>query len=123
MANQKLVWLAWVLGAIVFALAIAQSRAQHNHAAGHGDYLNWSSRKVQNCCDNRDCGALTDDEVQETPNGTQVRIAGEWCPVLGMHYLTRGKSPDWNVAHACVSQNTYAQPCERLLCFTGKGGF
>lgn len=97
--------------------------AQHNHGAGHGEYQGWSSRKTANCCDNRDCGSLRDDEVRETETGTQVLIAGQWCPVLQMHRLVKGKSPDWSSAHACVQPNPTQQPCDRLLCFTNKGGF
>jgi hypothetical protein len=99
--------------------------AQHNHARGHNDYLGWSSGKINNCCNNDDCGTLKDDEVRETATGTQVLIAGEWCPVLREHYITRGKSPDWNATHACVGKTPYytaMPPCERLLCFSGKGG-
>ncbi len=106
----------------VFLCAVA-ARAQHNHGAGHSEYQGWSSGKVGNCCDDRDCGALKEDELRETATGLQVRIDGQWCPVLRQHYLTRGKSPDWSVAHACVSPAPYADPCERLLCFTPAGGF
>lgn len=103
---------AWALPAL----------AQHNHGAGHNDYLGWSSQKVANCCNNQDCGALNDDEVRETQTGPEVRIGDQWCPVLRQHYLVRGKSPDWNTPHACVRKYGEAG-CERLLCYTPKGGF
>lgn len=100
-------------------------RVQHNHAQGHNDYANWSSRKIQNCCNNDDCGEAQDEDVQDTPQGTFVRIEKEWCPVLSQHYITKGKSPDWSKSHVCVGKSTYYMalpPCERLLCYSGKGG-
>ena len=106
------------------ALAVATpSYAQHNHSAGHDEYKNWSSRKVENCCSDRDCGALSDDEIRETATGTEIRIGGEWCPVLPEHRLIRGKSPDWSSPHACINPAEYTPACGRLLCFTPKGGF
>lgn len=114
-----------VLIALAIIMVAATAAAQHNHDRHHSDYLNWSSGKVSNCCNSDDCGALNDDEMRETSSGTEVLIAGQWCPVLRQHYLTRGKSPDWNSAHACVGKNPYwldKPPCERLFCFSGKGG-
>jgi len=107
------------------ALFVSSAAAQHNHASGHNEYQNWASQKILNCCNNDDCGSLTDSEVRETPAGAEVQIAGEWCPVLREHYLTRGKSPDWSVPHACVGKSSYYRslpPCQRLLCFSGRGG-
>ncbi len=104
----------------------APALAQHNHERGHADYQSWASGRTGNCCNNQDCGTLNDDEVREGPGGTEIKIDGEWCPVLREHYIVRGKSPDWNVAHACVGHSNYylsLPPCERLLCFSGKGGF
>ncbi len=115
--------LASVLMTGAFLLFMAGVSAQHNHSAGHSEYQGWSSGKVGNCCDDRDCGALRDDDVRETQTGPQVRIDGQWCPVQRQHYLTRGKSPDWSVPHACVSVQPAADPCDRLLCFTPRGGF
>jgi hypothetical protein len=101
------------------------ARAQHNHSQGHDEYKSWSSRKVANCCSDRDCSGLAENEVREDASGTQVLILGQWCPVLREHYIVRGKSPDWNVSHACINKSSYwtASNCERLLCFSGKGGF
>ena len=99
--------------------------AQHDHARHHGEYRNWSSGKVGNCCNDDDCGTVRDDELRQSPSGTEIRIAGEWCPVLREHFLTSGKSPDWQSAHACVGKTEYwlsRPPCERLLCFVGTGG-
>ena len=115
------------MAAVLVAAFSFPALAQHNHAAGHSDYIDWRSiRAPHSCCDNRDCGNIPDSEVRETATGTQVRISGTWCPVLREHYLTRGKSPDWDTAHVCIqpiSPYNVADPCGRLLCFTGKGGF
>lgn len=68
---------------------------------------------------------IPDADVREGASGTEIKIDGEWCPVRREHYITRGKSPDWNTAHACILRPylTTAPTCDRLLCFTGKGGF
>lgn len=107
--------------------------AQHNHSHGHGDYKSWASGKTENCCDDRDCGSLKDDEWRESAAGTEVKIEGQWCPVQREHWLKRGKSPDWNKAHACIvprrplcdedgCHDDTRSPCDLLLCFSGKGG-
>lgn len=103
----------------ILFLLCAPAFAQHNHERYHSDYENWSSRKTANCCNNQDCGSLSDNEVRQDANGTSVLIAGQWCPVLPIHLLTRGKSPDWTAGHACVRKNPDVPPCERLLCFIG----
>ena len=105
--------------------------AQHNHHRHHNDYRDWSSQKRSNCCNNDDCGTLKADEWRHSRAGVEVLIAKKWCPVLREHFLTRGKSPDWNVAHACVQKPMADEnsgeiydpdPCQRLLCFSGTGG-
>lgn len=101
---------------------LAQVSGQHNHAQGHSDYMQWQSPKTSNCCSNQDCGSLSGLDVRETAQGTQVQIDGEWCPVLSIHRIIRGKSPDWSVAHACVSKNPELKTCDKLLCFVGRGG-
>jgi hypothetical protein len=112
----------WIV--IVLALVATEAAAQHNHARGHNDYATWASRKTGDCCNNMDCGALNMEEWRETAEGTEVRISGEWCPVLPQHFLIRGKSPDWSQAHVCVQPDVnYStgrkSACERLLCFSG----
>lgn len=116
-------------------LFVTTARAQHNHAAGHSDYKDWASERTDNCCDDRDCGALEDGEWRESAAGTEVKIEGQWCPVLRQHWIKRGRSPDWNKAHACIQHRSGTMcddgacyedernPCELLLCFSGKGGF
>ena len=112
--------------AVCLVLGVPPATAQHNHERGHDAYQSWSSRKVANCCSNRDCGVLRADETRETNAGTQVKIDGQWCPVLREHYIVKGHSPDWNASHACIRPQypnaPQTDPCERLLCFSGKGG-
>lgn len=98
-----------------------ESMAQDHHSEGHADYSSWASKKTSNCCNNQDCGQLKDAEWKEDAEGTHVLILGKWCPVLSEHWITKGNSPDWEHAHACVNKNVNFIPvdvCERLLCFT-----
>jgi hypothetical protein len=65
------------------------------------------------CCNDDDCGAIRDDEWRETTTGTEILIRGRWCQVEKEQFIYRGKSPDWNVAHACI----FGKPpnkCDRL---------
>jgi hypothetical protein len=95
--------------------------AQHNHDQGHHAYMAWASKKTGNCCNNQDCGSLEEGEWRETEQGAEVKILGEWCPVLPEHLIIRGKSPDWTKPHACINKNMslVSHPCHRLLCFAG----
>lgn len=117
----------WLLAALVAGFSFLMPMkigAQSNHALGHGEYQNWSSRKVENCCNNRDCSALNKNQWRSsTETGTQVLIETTWCQVQEKHYVIRGKSPEWRYAHACIRSYTYdSDICERLLCFMGPGG-
>jgi hypothetical protein len=116
----------WIAAAALAAFSFS-ALAQHNHSDGHDVYRTWKSpRAPQSCCNEQDCSGIDDSEVRQTATGTQVRIDGEWCPVVpSLHYLIpgSGKSPDWAVNHACVRKYSAATPCERLLCFMPKGGF
>jgi hypothetical protein len=100
-----------VYSTIVYAIGIAfcaalalypkTAPAQHNHDEGHTDYSEWASSRTWNCCNEKDCGDLNEDEVREVPTGTEVLVKTEdnepkWCPVTKAHYLTKGKSPDWS---------------------------
>jgi hypothetical protein len=78
---------------LLLLLMVTPAFAQHNHERHHNDYQAWQSLKTPNCCNNVDCGAIKDDETRQTATGIEIRIAGEWCPVLSTHLLTRGKSP------------------------------
>lgn len=109
----------------IFAAFPLAASAQHNHAAGHNEYQNWSSQKTSNCCNNDDCGQILDTQVRATDKGYEVAIDKQWCPVLREHWIIRGKSPDFSSYHGCVGKSAYYKelpPCERLLCFAGKGG-
>lgn len=118
---------------LLVLVSAAPALAQHNHGAGHNDYKGWATPTIADCCNNRDCGSMHDDDVRDSAKGTEIKIEGQWCPVLPKHYITKGKSPDWNKSHACVRPKANGcdeggcyedttSPCERLLCFGGKGG-
>lgn len=122
-----MVLLVLLLALLVHTIALAQQEPAgsdpfyQSHAAGHNDYVNWASRKTANCCNNQDCGELADENWRKTNEGVEIKIDGEWCPVLPEHYLTKGKSPNWSKAHACIIRLNHNQttPCNRLLCFAG----
>ena len=117
--------IALCLCALLSCLLASPAFAQHDHARGHNEYQNWASKKTGNCCDDKDCGILNDDQVRETTTGPEVKVRGKWCRVLPEHFIIKGKSPDWNKPHACVNydfRTTYADDCDRLLCYSGKGG-
>ncbi len=79
----------------IVAIFPVSAMAQHNHSEGHPDYLSWESKKTSNCCSNEDCGDLNEDEIRETPTGTEVWVhsqgdpAGRFCPVKEEHYLVK----------------------------------
>lgn len=113
-----------------WALCPLTAAAQHNHSEGHPDYLSWESKKTTNCCSDQDCGDLNENEIRETATGTEVWVTsaseatGRFCPVQPEHYLTKGRSPDWNKPHACINhKGNYGNPCDALLCFVPKGGW
>ena len=111
-----------LLWCILISFLACGAQAQHNHAQGHNEYSGWSSLKTGNCCNNQDCGDLADNEWREKDGRVEIEILGAWCPVNQEHYVVKGKSPDWTRAHACVNKNpnaTFANPCDRLLCFMG----
>mgnify|MGYP001609994146 CR=1 FL=1 len=94
-------------------------------AKAHDPYTGWASQKTSNCCSNQDCDVLPAEDIRQTSNGTEVRVGVEWCSVRGEHYVIKGKSPDFTVHHACINKNpdaTFANVCDRLLCFMGNGG-
>jgi hypothetical protein len=79
-----------LIAALLLVLMSPLALGQHNHSRGHSDYAGWSSGKVSNCCNNDDCGELADDEFDDEfkdgPDGPQVLIDGQWCPVKREHY-------------------------------------
>lgn len=111
--------------AVVCMVLFDHAYGQEHHAQGHADYQNWASPKTSFCCNNQDCGALPDSQTRNVETGTQVLIAGQWCPVLMEHRVVKGKSPDWQHRHACIraAQDVdNGDPCQRLLCFMEGGG-
>src|SRR5215475_14129772 len=114
--------MAWFSLTAFLALVSYPTRAmaQHNHDEGHLQYLQWQSQRTTNCCNSNDCGFLKDDEWRQGAEGDQIKIRDKWCPVKTMHYITKGKSPDWTHAHACVIKHGYfPDDCDLLLCFFG----
>jgi len=100
--------------------------AQHNHTQHHASYQSWVNKDGKGCCNDRDCGELADQDERNTATGTEVRIEGQWCPVLTYHYLKSGNAPNWQTSHVCVSLTLADDdrgPCQRLLCYQPKPGF
>lgn len=118
-----------MIGALAFGLVLlagaffAKPVFGHDHHRHHASYRNWQSPKTDNCCNHQDCADLPASRYRQTAAGEFVEIAGQWCPVLAVHRLKRGSSPDMSVPHACirVAPNPDDQ-CERLLCFVSGGG-
>lgn len=113
-----------VLAALLLCLLCLPAAAEDGHAMFHAYYQNWLNADGQGCCNNQDCHPIADKDVREVPT-LEVRVGGEWCPVLPRHYLRTGNAPDWSTAHVCVLSNAsyqYKSPCERLLCFQPKPG-
>lgn len=123
---------ALMIAAIAALMSAAPAAAQHNHAAGHASYQNWVNQNGGGCCNGQDCGALPDADERTVQGKLQVRIEGQWCPVLAWHYLKTGNAPDWTTAHVCVQrpiadyesgEPDTRSPCERLLCYQPKPQF
>lgn len=113
--------------AILALLALATAaQAQEHHGRHHPNYNNWVNKEDRGCCNNQDCGELSEQNERATAAGTvEVKIDGEWCPVLPHHYLKRGNAPDWSTSHVCVqkySAMANASACQRLLCYQPKPG-
>ena len=107
--------LLWPLGAM----------AQHNHHQHHANYQSWVNKQDKGCCNNQDCGELQAENERMTRDGVEVRIEGEWCPVLSHHYLKKGNAPDWSTSHVCVQKHSMmasVPACQRLLCYQPKPG-
>lgn len=124
MIRLLLIALALIL---LFLLALYPlAHAQSNHAQHHtAHYQNWINQADKGCCNDRDCGELADENERTTAVGIEVKIEGQWCPVLAQHYLKKGNAPDWSTAHVCVRKPIYGEGsfvCERLLCYQPKPG-
>lgn len=111
---------------VILALLIAPSfvHAQHNHAQHHANYQSWINKADKGCCNNQDCGELAGADERTDGGALQVKVLGEWCPVLPHHYLKRGNVPNASVSHICVAKYVAANTptCERLLCYQPQPG-
>lgn len=115
-----LIFVAALTIAMIWGMAALADDQSYTHAQGHNVYRYWYSQKTGNCCNDQDCHPLKDTEWREDAEGPSVLIRGEWCPVQQQHYVIKGKSPNWEVPHACINDRTANMPpCERLLCFMG----
>jgi hypothetical protein len=106
---------------MIMPLRMRQDHAQ-SHALGHDEYRDWASERTPNCCNNEDCRALADNEWRETNTSTEILIKGKWCPVQKRHFILRGKSPDWNVVHACILGNNFYPANESIGSCASPGG-
>lgn len=114
----------WVAIALA-GLFMGQAGAQHHHDQGHDEYLHWFNKNDVNCCNNQDCGKLSDSDERMSRGVIEIRVGDEWCPVLPHHYLKKGNTPDWSVSHACIRKHSIAadtSPCDRLLCYQPRPG-
>lgn len=116
---------------IAAALAVVllfgtEAGGRHNHAHHHDVYQGWENGLDQGCCNDQDCGQLPDADERTDAGKLEVRIEGEWCPVLPHHYLKKGNVPNASVAHVCVLKpivDDYSGapdprgPCERFICY------
>lgn len=104
-----------------FLLPMATARGQEHHSRHHAHYQNWINKNGKGCCNDNDCGELPPDRERVTRAGLEVRIEGQWCPVLAHHYLKAGNAPNGEVAHVCVVKRYNAldtrPPCERFICY------
>jgi predicted nucleic acid-binding Zn ribbon protein len=124
--GRRCFWIFWMSVVALIAL-IVHARAQEHHAQHHAYYQNWVNQADKGCCNNQDCGELADQNERATAAGTvEVKIDGEWYPVLPHHYLKRGNAPDWSTSHVCVqklySDSPSVPTCLRLLCYQPKPG-
>jgi len=119
-----IVYYAAVVGAIagfIYLYEANKARAQQHHHLHHSDYQGWINKKGEGCCNNQDCGELADKDERTSEGGLEVRVEGQWCPVLPHHYLMRGNVPNASTSHVCVwhpaARPDLPHPCQRLLCY------
>ena len=117
---------ALIILIFIFSQFTTQQALSQEHHRYHATYQNWVNKSGQGCCNDQDCRDLAArDERQTTDGFIEVRIEGQWCPILWKHYLQTGNSPDWATSHVCVAKRgtgldgrpVAAGPCERLLCY------
>lgn len=111
---------------MVFSIYSAMNaRGQEYHDRHHAHYQNWINKAGEGCCNDQDCGQLRDSDERTSNGYLEVRVEGQWCPVLSRHYLRSGNVPDASTAHVCAwrsHQKPHLGPCERLLCYQPKPG-
>lgn len=104
----------------LFIFGIPAANAQHNHTEGHTHYENWVNGSDRGCCNDQDCGTLANEDERTVAGKLEVRVEGEWCPVLSWMYLKKGNAPNWQTAHVCVLRDKTYNPlpvCARLICY------
>jgi hypothetical protein len=110
-----------MVGFLFLWAASKPARAQHNHHQHHAIYQNWFNKNGEGCCNNQDCGELAGNDERTSGGVLEVRIEGQWCPVLSRHYLKTGNVPNASVTHVCVwrpdARPDLPHPCQRLLCY------
>lgn len=123
--DEKGIYYILGIAAVVIGvlMCVHIAAAQHNHALGHDEYKNWSSRDGAACCNNQDCGTVKPEDERIENGQHQIKIEGQWCPVKPGMYLRTGKSPDWSSSHACVWPNWSGTTdvCSRLKCYLSGG--
>lgn len=108
-----------LLASLLLALHACAGAPALAHEAHGVNYSSWTNRAGEGCCNNQDCRAAADEEVQLSPV-VKVKVGDDWCPVLEKHYLRTGNAPDWSSSHVCISNNPHRKGCDRLLCFQPK---
>ena len=94
-----------------------------DHATFHASYMGWINKDGEGCCNNQDCSPIADADERSVGGQLEVRIEGQWCPVLAKHYLSKGNVPNASVSHVCAwlpNAKPHLGPCERLLCYQPK---
>ena len=114
--SHRTVAIAGALAALCVMLA-GLAFGQHNHAQHHDHYSGWVNQDGKGCCNNQDCGQLGEDDERTSNGKLEVRVEGQWCPVLSVHYLKSGNVPNASVAHVCVLKYGNGGPCERFICY------
>lgn len=108
---------------------IAQAIAQHGHHQFHAFYQGWINKDGKGCCNDRDCKPIAERDTRVAGGRIEILVRGvgqakgreEWCQVMAHHYLSRGNAPNWETAHACVTDHYGAQtPCAQFICFQPK---
>lgn len=108
-------------GLIMVAVSAAILFITAYSVRSHDIYHDWVNFEGKGCCNNQDCFAIADSD-ERTFNGVhQVKVEGEWCPVLSKHYLKKGNGANHATAHICVTGYYGGKtPCEKFICYQPK---